>query len=332
MPRALRALVPALALVAAGVMAYANSFTGVFLFDDRPSIVDNPQVRNPAPWADPLAAMSAPRNVTVSGRPVASFTFALDYALAAPDARNVFDPPPPGSLASADAFERNVWVYHATNLIIHLVAGVALFGVARRSLRLPSLAPVFGAADEPLAFLVALLWIVHPLQTGSVTYIVQRVESLMGLWLLVMLYASIRAHGVEGTRRLAWTAAAVIACALGMGSKEVMVGAPLLVVAWDWTLLSLPFRQLIARRWPLYVGLAATWILLGALVAMDPRPLSTGFGFAEWPWWKYFATQTGVILHYLRLAIYPSPLVLDYDWRAVTSLTQALVQIGRAHV
>ena len=75
----------------------------------------------------------------------------------------------------------------------------------------------------------------------------------------------------------AWTAAAVIACALGMGSKEVMVGAPLLVVAWDWTLLSLPFRQLIARRWPLYVGLAATWILLGALVAVAtltraPRP------------------------------------------------------------
>lgn len=324
MPRVLRALLPALVLIAAGLMAYANSFTGVFLFDDRPSIVDNPQVRHPAPWANPAAAMSAPRNVTVSGRPVASFTFALNYALAAPDVRNVFDPPPPGSLASADAFERNVWIYHATNLVIHLIAGLALFGVVRRSLRMPSLAPSFGAAAEPVAFLVALLWIVHPLQTGSVTYIVQRVESLMGMFLLLTLYAAIRANAARGAHRAAWTAGAVVACALGMGSKEVMVGAPLLVVTWDWTLIAQPFRQILARRWPLYLGLAATWILLGALVAMDPRPLSTGFGFAAWPWWTYFATETGVLLHYLRLAVYPSPLVLDYDWRAVASISQAL--------
>ena len=78
MPRFLAAA----AIVIAGLVTYANSFTGVFIFDDRASIVDNPYVRNPEPWAHPLKAMLAPRNVTVSGRPVASFSFALNYALA----------------------------------------------------------------------------------------------------------------------------------------------------------------------------------------------------------------------------------------------------------
>ena len=46
-------LLAAAVIVLAGLATYANSFTGVFLFDDRPSIIDNPYVRNPEPWAHP---------------------------------------------------------------------------------------------------------------------------------------------------------------------------------------------------------------------------------------------------------------------------------------
>ena len=140
---------------------------------------------------------------------------------------------------------------------------------------------------------VAIAWTVHPLQTGSVTYIVQRVESLMGMFMLLTLYCAIRsaeAFRVAPTHVrpiVLWNAAAQIACLLGMGSKEVMVGAPLIVLLWDWTFLTGTMREIFARRWPLYLGLAATWIMLALLVAMDARPLSSGFGFAEWPWWMH---------------------------------------------
>ena len=80
-----------------------------------------------------------------------------------------------------------------------------------------------------LALSCALLWAVHPLTTSAVTYLVQRVESLMALCVLLTLYCSIRAW--SGSRW--WTAAAVSACAAGMASKESMVAAPLLVVIWD---------------------------------------------------------------------------------------------------
>ena len=307
MPR----LLAAATIVLAGILAYANSVTGAFVFDDRPSIVSNASAHNPAPWAHPLAAMQAPRNITLSGRPVSAFTIAMNYALAPVDARNTFDPPAPGSLVSPLSYQNNLWGYHATNLAIHLLAALTLFGVVRRTLQTPALRATFGNASTSLAFVVALLWTLHPLQTGSVTYVIQRVESLMGLFMLFTLYCAIRA---QESRAMPWSIAGVMACLLGMGSKEVMVGAPIIVMLWDWTFIPGPFAATMKRRGALYIGLALTWILLAMLVVMDPRPLSSGFHFAEWPWWRYLATQCGVLLHYLRLAFWPSPLVLDYDW------------------
>ena len=318
-------LLPLLIVVPA-LFAYRNSFEGVFVFDDRPSIVDNPYVHNDAPWAHPWKAMQAPRNITVSGRPIASFSFAMNYALAPAGSRNVFDPPAPGSLASALPFEQNIWGYHATNLAIHLIATLLLFGVVRRTVN-----------STAVASATSILWSVHPLTTGAVTYIVQRVESLMAMFLLLTLYCAIRAWDQPGLKSrptsakrngnsVVWTVLAVVACALGMGTKEAMVGAPLIVMAWDWIFAKKSFRGLVRERWPLYLGLATTWVLLASLVAMDARPLSSGFHFPEWPWTTYFLTQTGVIVRYLQLAFWPTPLILDYDVRQATSFAHVAVQ------
>lgn len=126
------------------------------------------------------------------------------YALAPGDARDVMKPDDPiASPGNAERFYRNVWGYHALNLVVHLLAGLALFGVVRRTLTSPPLRARFGAAATSLAFVVAAIWLVHPLQTESVTYIVQRVESLMGLFYLLTLYCAIRAWD-EGPQRGWW--------------------------------------------------------------------------------------------------------------------------------
>ena len=101
------------------------------------------------------------------------------------------------------------------------------------------------------------------------TYVVQRAESLMGLFLLSTLYAAIRATDPKAVRPIGWTVIAVTACALGMASKEVMVVAPLLVGLWFWT-----FRPAVLnerRTTLLLAGVAATWLLLGWLVASQAR-------------------------------------------------------------
>jgi tetratricopeptide (TPR) repeat protein len=304
----------ALALILAGTAVYSNSFRGVFVWDDVTSIVENPHIRSvwPLTWS-----MSAGPDVGLSGRPVASLTLAFNYAMAPPDAREVMKPGPEGAPGGlSERFYRNVWGYHALNLAIHLLAALTLFGVVRRSLAVGRLRERFGGASTVLAFLVALIWLVHPLHTESVTYVVQRVESLMGLCYLFTVYCAIRAAG-DGPRRGWWASASVITCALGMGVKEVMVTAPVTVWLWDRVVGTGPRP---GRRWPLYAGLASTWIVLAAAVASGVRPHSVGFTLGGWTWWSYLLTQTGVVMHYLRLAVVPTPLVFDYAWPQVSSL------------
>jgi tetratricopeptide (TPR) repeat protein len=283
-------------IVVAGLAAYSNSFTGVFVLDDEPAVAQNAHLRSLWPLT---TSMSAPSGTTLSGRPVAALSFAIDHALSG------------GSLAG----------YHSTNLLIHLAAALLLVGITRRTLLTPPLRDRFSGAATPLALIVALLFVVHPLQTGSVTYIVQRVESLMGLLYLATLYCAIRALDASGRARLLWTGAAVLACALGMGTKEVMATAPLMVMLWDRLFATDEKRP----RRSLYLSLAATWVILAVLVAGGHRSSAVGFGFAEWPWWRYLMTQAEVVTHYLRLSVVPDPLVLDYEWPAAASVAQVLL-------
>jgi len=316
-------LLLALALAVAAGWAYSTSFRGVFVFDDRFAIVENPNIKTLWPLT---RAMSAPAEAPVSGRPVASLTLAINYALAPPEARDVMAPAeagaPPGI---TESFLRNVWGYHFMNLALHVLAALALLGVVRHTLLSDRLRPRFEGHATAIAFVAALVWTVHPLLTDAVTYITQRTELLMGLFYLVTLYCAIRAAGREATARArtGWTAAAIAACAAGMGSKQTMVTAPLAVWLWDWFFRGDTAPEKGSPRWPLYGGLAATWLLLAALVAYERWPTSIGFNLEGWTPYTYLLTQTRVLAHYLRLAVAGAPLVLDYDgWPMSRSLAE----------
>jgi tetratricopeptide (TPR) repeat protein len=290
-----------LIVILAGVAAYHNSFHGPFIFDDLISIADNPHIRRLWPIWERL--MNAPHPSTVEGRPIVSLTLALNFA----------------------AGGRSVWGYHAVNVALHLMCALLLFGIVRRTLDGARLRERYGRQAEWLALAVALIWVVHPLQTESVTYIIQRTELLMGLFLLLTLYCVLRGDG--SVRPRAWYAAAVLACALGMGSKEVMAVAPLLVFLYDWIFLSGSFRRAWQQRGSLYMVLAGTWMILVALVAASPRQ-AAGFRFASLSPLAYLLTEAGVIVHYLRLCFWPDPLVIDYlDWPIVRSLSDAVSSV-----
>lgn len=282
---------------------YANSLNAAFVFDDFPAIVENPHVRNLRPFSESLGA---PEESPIAGRPVAAFSFAVSYALAG---------------------GYDTQMYHAMNIAIHACAALALFGILRRTLLTPPLRRRFGASSTTLAFVIALLWAVHPVQTQSVTYIVQRVESLMGLFLLLTLYCAIRSRE-GGSRAAMWMTASVICCALGMGTKQVMVGAPILVVLWDWLFAGGPDAS--GRpvwRWRFYAALSTTWLLLAYLVATETRPHSVG-SILGWTPLSYLVTQAGVILHYLRLSAMPFPLIFDYDWPAAHGFVDAWLPVA----
>ncbi len=101
-------------------------------------------------------------------------------------------------------------------------------------------------------------------------------------------------------------------CLLGMATKEVMVSAPLIVLLYDRTFCAGSFREAWRRRYGLYLCLAATWLLLGWLViSTGNRGGSAGFG-VRMSCWAYLGTQFGAIVHYLKLCVWPYPLLFDY--------------------
>ncbi len=144
----------------------------------------------------------------------------------------------------------------------------------------------------------------------------------MALFCLLTLYCFIRA--AESPNRAAWQVAAVAACALGMGSKEVMVSAPLIVLLYDRTFVAGSFREALRRHWGLYLGLAATELILARTLieAFDPRAQSAGFSLPGITSLQYAQSEFGVILHYLRLAAWPAGLCLDYDWPVAKSAAE----------
>jgi protein O-mannosyl-transferase len=268
-------------IVLAGTVVYANSLSAPFIFDDQTAVIENAQIRRLWPLTVPL---SPPRETPVAGRPIANLTFAINYAIGGLDVRG----------------------YRLTNLAVHVLAALTLFGLVRRTLRLGSLAPAFGAHATNLAWIAALMWMLHPLQTETIDYVTQRTESLMGLCYLLTLYCSVRA--LEG-RHGRWQAAAVIACATGMACKESMVTAPVIVVLFDSVFVA---RAVLRKthRARLYVGLACTWAVLAGLMASEPR---TTVGFdTNVSGWTYLLNQAPILLTYLRLTFWPRNLVLDY--------------------
>lgn len=287
-------MLAAVVIVLAALAAYHNSLFGPFVYDAEAAIIENPTIRHLLPLGPVLAA--PPGGSPVSGRPVVNLSLAMNYSL--------------GQL--------NVTGYHAVNLAIHMLAGLTLLGVVRRTLssvaRRSNLHRESAASRAWLiAIAAAALWTVHPLQTESVTYLAQRSESLMGLFYLLTLYGFIRgAEAGSQARQRAWFSLSAAVCFLGMGTKEVMATAPLMLFLYDRTFVAGTFMAAWRRRRGFYLSLACTWLLLAYLVAgTGARGGTVGFETSV-PWWAYAITQCKAIVLYLRLSVWPHPLVLDY--------------------
>lgn len=272
-------------LAVAALIAYWNSFHVPFLLDDEVTIAGNPSIRSLRNLGTVLAPPAA---IFSSGRPLLNLSFALNYA------------------GGGTAVEG----YHAVNLLLHILCGLTLFGLVRRTLLLPSVRLGAGTPATMLAATIALLWTVHPLQTEAVTYISQRAESMMALFYLLTLYGFIRA--ATGVNPRVWAAVSIGASFLGMAAKEVMVTAPLLVLLYDRAFLSSTFADALRRRQAFYLGFVGAWVLLVFLIVnshLQGRGVGLGYGVS---WWNYLLTEAGAVVRYASLALWPRPLVFDY--------------------
>jgi tetratricopeptide (TPR) repeat protein len=276
-----------LALVAATIVVYADSLPAAFTFDDISAIVENPQLGKFWPLTPVLLGV---RGAPSGGRPLTSLSFNLNALIAG----------------------RNPAGYRAVNVVIHVAAGLVLFALLRSILGAKTRPDGSSNGATSLGFAVSLLWLVHPIQTESVTYVSQRAESLMGLFFLIALYCAVR--GFEEREPKRWFRFAAVASALSVLSKEVGVITPLIILAYDRLFVSRSLRRALGRHRLLYGGLAFSWVTAGVLQLTAPRGYSVSLSNADVTPWGYLQRQLVALPGYLKLVFWPSPLVFDYGY------------------
>jgi tetratricopeptide (TPR) repeat protein len=292
-----------LLIILSGVIAYSNSFDCSFHFDDLQNIRDNKIIRN----LDLAAIWEYSHN-----RYLPFVSFAVNYHF----------------------HQLDLWGYHLFNLIIHLLTSVVVFGMARLLFLTPNM------KDNPLqsqrnsiAFFAALLFVSHPLATQSITYLVQRMASMVVLFYLLSMFFFIKARITESRMSFLYYAGAVLAGVCALVSKENSYTLPLAI-----GLIELAFFREI--EWKALLKKQSFWLVMIFIIGfgvfvlsrfgdqIKTRPPEFTNEFRELSPISYLLTQFTVIPKYIQLLFLPMDLNLDYDWPLYHSLFQWQVLMG----
>ena len=279
---------------------YSNILEGPFTFDDDYNIENNPNIR--------LTELSlggitrAGFESSVSNRPVANISFALNYYF----------------------HQYNVMGYHLVNILIHITTGILIYLFTSTTLNAPTLRSLY-ETDRSIPFFTALLWLVHPIQTQSVSYIVQRMNSMAAMFyiLSLLLYAKGRLAGGK-KKRWALFAGCLCTAILALGSKETAATLPFFIFLYEWY-----FFQDLSLTWfkRHFLGFATILILLALLAFMylGAHPLESilySYQGRDFTVMQRVLTEFRVVIFYISLLIFPHPsrLNLDHDFPISHSL------------
>ncbi len=257
--------------------AYANSLQGPFVLDDKSHIMNEPAIRSPLSLEKLFA----------TDRPMVRASLALNYSLS----------------------ELRVGGYHVLNVLAHLACGLLLFGFARYTFLLPVFGERYRGRAEHLALFASGLFLLHPIQTESVTYVIQRAEIFAGFALIGgMWIAAVAARAPTWWRPLPGL---MLIGGFGLLSKPTFVVLPLLFALYDWCFIAQGRLEPMARRWPLYLVLGTLGLGTGVWGWTQADKGGAGFGLEGIEPLQYLASQAGVVLYYVRLILIPDRLCFD---------------------
>lgn len=278
-----------------GFLLYFNSLDVPFYFDDAQNIETNKSIQlEQITWSGlKQAAVSK-----TPSRAIAYITFALNYYFGGEQLDG----------------------YHVVNIAIHIINAILLFWLVQLTLQLPALG--INSRDAALvAFFTALLWLVNPLQTQTVTYIVERWNSLAVMFYLAafLMYVRGRLTLSPGWRWLLY-AGCTVSGVLGFFTKEITAVLPFFILLYEWF-----FFQDLKRPWS-WRNLALIGVVM--LVFVVIAAIYTGhyshykallsFELPEYNnrWFtlsERLLTEPRVVLFYLSLLAFPAPSRLNVE-------------------
>lgn len=312
-------------LMAVGFIIYSNTLNSPFVFDGTKAIEENHFIRvEELSWRNIINAASG----YGKNRPVSNLTFAVNYYFG----------------------RYNVVGYHLVNILIHVANGILLFLLLETTLTIYSRQRFVGSKLDAftvtsISLCTALLWLAHPVQTQSVTYIVQRMNSMGAMWfiLALLLYAKGRlsqhiASQISDIQDINerdkqhsiycyfWFLGCALAGVLAFGSKESTVSLPFFIFLYEWYLFQ-DLNLIWLKRSLKYIAVIVILFGLLAFIFLGSEPLEKlkalrDFSEGQFTMGQRLLTQTRVVIYYLSLIFFPHPsrLNLDYDFPLSYSL------------
>jgi len=266
---------------------YAPAMPAPWYLDSHTGIAGNTSIRTLWPLSVPL---TPPAQSTVDRRPLLNLSFALNHAIT-------------GSSPAAIRW---------TNVAFHGLAVLAVVVLAWTAFRRPTMPASLRSRAEALAWALGLLWAAHPLATHAVSYAVQRAESLAALLVLTSLLCFTRAISADGRssgRAWGWIAAAWLSAAGAVLTKEIGAVTPMLALLLDRAVFATSCRELWRRRGRLHLVLWTIPALAIAWVTFSGSVYRAAINDVDS--WTYLRTQFWYVPIYLKLVVWPHPLVID---------------------
>jgi Flp pilus assembly protein TadD len=296
-----------LGLVVLVFLIYSSGFNGPFIFDDLPNIQRNPHIRMKTLTLEGIKR--AGFESFSPNRPIANISFALNYYFQ----------------------QDNVLGYHIVNILIHVTSGILLYFFVKTTLSIPSLRSKY-APQGWIPLFTAVIWLVHPVQTQSVTYIVQRMNSMAAMFYVLsfLLYAKARLAPQKGKKQVLF-GGCIIAGMLALGSKEIAATLPFFIFLYEWY-----FFQELRWTWLKRHGfpVLGIWILLVVVSFMylGAHPVESIFAAYDtrnFTLTQRVLTEFRVVIFYISLLIFPHPsrLNLDHDFALSHSLIDPITTL-----
>lgn len=286
---------------------YGNSFDCSWHFDDEPNITTNPNLHlKEITWEHVKRALFSDRNNPhILYRPIACLSFGLNHYFG----------------------ELNVFGYHLLNIFIHLISSIFLFLFIYHTLNLPSLKTKYTTHSYSIALLSTILWAINPIQTQAITYIVQRMASLAGMFYIMSMYSYLRARKAEVRHdKILFFIFCILSFVLALGSKENAAMLPLSIFIYEILLLQKITVKNIRKNLNVFFIVTGAILIVGFIYIyiQDGNIFSFLNGYENRPFTltQRLLTEPRIIIFYILLLLYPVPnrLSIAHSFQISTSL------------
>jgi hypothetical protein len=200
-----------------------------------------------------------------------------------------------------------------------MASGIFLYWFLILTFHLPSLRETHGSISYKVALFASLIFISHPIQTQSVTYIVQRMASMGGMFYLLSLVLYVKARLSTGWSRVFYIGGMLGSYLLGVFSKENVAILPVFIGLYEFFF----FQKVDLSP----KGRNIVFVLIGALIVLGAfgffiwgeryiRLIKEGYEYRTFTMLERVLTQSRIVLYYVTLLVFPHPsrLNLDYDF------------------